>query len=119
MKNIPVDIAAIMAGIQSVVGLDPVVDYDTGEQRRDRNGVPRWKLTVLYQDGRRKRELVEIGFAAVDAPEPSPGAQLVLTGLSARPWENSNEYGFSSGVTLSAETVRFNPPTQRREPAAA
>jgi hypothetical protein len=109
MRTIPVDINAFMASVQSVVALDPVVDYDTGEQRKDRDGVPRWKLTVLFQEENRKRELVEVGFAAATTPEPSPGAELVLTGLVARHWETTNDYGTNSGVSLSAQSVGFKP----------
>jgi hypothetical protein len=110
VRTIPVDIAAFMGKVQSVVALKPVVDFDTGEQRRDRDGTPRWKLTVLYlEDPKRKLELVEIGFAAAEAPEPSPGAELVLAGLVGRHWENTNEYGTNSGVALSAGSVGFKP----------
>ena len=50
MNTYPLDTNVIMANIESVVALDPVVDMDTGEQRRDRNGVLRWRLTVVYND---------------------------------------------------------------------
>lgn len=114
MRNIPVDINAFLSKVVGPVGFDPVVDYDTGEHRRNNDGVPRWKLTVLYQDQGRKKELVEIGFAAPQPPErASESDQLVLQGLVARHWENTNAYGTSSGVALSADTVGFTP-AQRR-----
>lgn len=119
MRSYPIDLAAFMPNVESVVALDPVVDLDTGEQRRDRNGVLRWKLTVLYNDPTAyKRELVEIGFASPTPLEPGPGDELMLTGLSGRPWNRQNAYGFSSGFALSAEQVAFKP-RGRREPAAA
>ncbi len=78
MRSYPIDLAVIMANIENVVALDPVVDLDTGEQRRDRNGVLRWKLTVLYKDPSAfKRELLEIGFAA-----PSPWSRGRVTSWS-------------------------------------
>jgi hypothetical protein len=119
VRSYPIDLGVMMPNIESVVALDPVVDLDTGEQRRDRNGVLRWKLTVLYNDpSAYKRELVEIGFAAATPPEPGPGDELIITGLSGRPWNRQNSYGFSSGFALSAEGVAFKP-RSRREPAAA
>ena len=121
MRSYPIDLAVIMANIENVVAFDPVVDLDTGEQRRDRNGVLRWKLTVLYKDpSAYKRELLEIGFAAPTALEPGPGDELIMTGLSGRPWERQNGYGFSSGFALSAESVAFKPRSRRSpEPVAA
>ncbi len=119
MRSYPIDLGVMMPNIESVVALDPVVDLDTGEQRRDRNGVLRWKLTVLYKDpSAYKRELLEIGFASASPPEPGPGDELVMTGLSGRPWERTNTYGTTSGFALSAESVNFKP-RSRREPAAA
>jgi hypothetical protein len=115
------DTATIMANIESIVALDPVVDLDTGEQRRDRNGVLRWKLTVVYNDpASYRRELLEIGFAHPKALEPGPGDQLVMTGLSGRPWQRTNAYGFNAGFAVSAETVAFQAPnTSRRAPEPA
>ena len=119
MNTYPLDTKLILANIESVVALDPVVDLDTGEQRRDRNGVPRWKLTVVYNDpGAYRRELLEIGFASPKALEPGSGDELVITGMSGRPWQRQNAYGFNSGFAVSAETVAFRP-RNSREPAAA
>ena len=109
MRNIPIDIAAFLGNVVSPVGFDPVVNYETGEQRRNNDGLLRWRLTVLYQEPGRKKELVEIGFAATTPPEATPGAELILQGLVGRHWENTNEYGTSSGVTLSADSIAFKP----------
>ena len=32
MRAYPIDIAAFMAGVENVVGLDPVVDFDTARK---------------------------------------------------------------------------------------
>jgi hypothetical protein len=121
VNTYPLDTAVIVANTESVVALDPVVDFDTGEQRRDRNGVLRWKLTVVYNDpASYRRELLEIGFASATAPEAGAGDELVMTGLSGRPWQRQNAYGFNSGFSVSAETVAFRPRSRRSsEPAAA
>ena len=118
MRSIPVDIAAFLANVVTPVGFDPVVDYQTGEHKRNRDGVPRWRLTVLYQEPKRKKELVEIGFAAVDPPDAEAGAELILQGLSAKHWETTNEYGTSSGVVFTADSIGFKP-SRRNEPNTA
>jgi hypothetical protein len=109
MRNVPVDINTFLTNVQSPVGFDPVVDLETGEHRRNNDGVPRWRLTVLYQEPGRKRELVEIGFAADQPPEAEPGAQLLLRGLTARHWETTNAYGTRSGMSLTADEIGFKP----------
>jgi hypothetical protein len=109
VRNVPVDIPLFLSHVVAPVGIDPVTDFETGEHRRNRDGVLRWKLTVLYQEPGRKKELVEISFAAPSAPEAEPGAQVVLSGLVARHWETTNEYGTNSGVTLAADTIGFQP----------
>ena len=73
MRSVPVDIKTFTSHMLSPVGIDPVVDYKTGEHRRDNNDVLKWKLTVLYQEPKRKKELVEIGFSAPQAPEGDAG----------------------------------------------
>ena len=109
MRSVPVDINAFMSNVHTPIGFDPVVSYETGEHRRDNKDVPKWKLTVLYQEPGRKKELVEVGFSAHQVPEGDANSTLVLQGLTARHWENTNQYGTSSGITLSAESVGFKP----------
>lgn len=111
MRTVPVDIPLFLSHVVAPVGIDPVTDFTTGEHRRNRDGLPRWKLTVLYQEPGRKKELVEVSFAAPSAPEAEPGAQVVLSGLVARHWEATNEYGTNSGLTLAADTVGFQTAT--------
>lgn len=118
MRSVPVDIQTFMTHVETPVGIDPVVDFDTGEHRKDNQGTPKWKLTVLYREPGRKRELVEIGFAAPNAPEAEPGATLIVQGLTARHWENTNKYGTSSGITLSADRIGFKPATGTAKAAA-
>jgi hypothetical protein len=118
MRNVPVDINTFQINVIGPVGIDPVTDFETGEHRRTRDGIPRWRLTLLYQEPGRRKELVEIGFAAPTPPEAEPGAAVVLTGLVARHWETTNDYGTSSGITLSADTVGFRPATRPGRPSA-
>ena len=110
MRNIPVDINAFMTNVISPVGFDPVVDFETGEQRRTRDGVPRWRLSVLYQAPRQRKELVEIGFAAQQPPEAEPGAELILAGLSVSYWETTGRNGETrSGMSLTVDDLGFKP----------
>jgi hypothetical protein len=109
VRTVPVDIPLFLSHVVAPVGIDPVTDFETGEHRRNRDGVPRWKLTVLYQEPGRKKELVEVAFAAPTAPEAAPGDQVVLSGLVARHWEATNDYGTNSGITLAADTIGFQP----------
>lgn len=109
MRSIPVDINTFMTNIRGVSGIDPVTDFDTGEHKRDKEGVKRWKLEVLYREPRMsKSEVVQVAFSAHDEPDVN-GGELVITGLVGRPWSNSNDYGHSSGVSLQADSVTFRP----------
>ncbi len=121
MKSVPVDPNEFDRNVMAIIGIEPVLDFDTGQQKTDRDGAPKWRLQVLYKTPRqRKPDVEEIGFATADLPEPGPMDRPVFVGLMARHWENTNDYGTSSGISLSAETVTFrSPPSQQREPAAA
>jgi len=121
MKQFPIDTAVFDQCTLMVVGCEPVVDFDTGAQKTDRDNVPKWKLQILYKaEGAPRPEVVEIGFATATAPEFDPTSRPVFKGLVGRPWANENQYGFSSGVALSAEQVGIRQaPSARRESAAA
>ena len=121
MRNFPIDINAFMAMLRGVSDIDPVVDRDTGEHRTDRDGVPRWRLEVLVREpGQVRSQVVHIGFSSRERPVIDHTGELVITGLVGRHWENTNQYGTSSGVALSADTVAFKPanrPNGRPSPA--
>ena len=120
MNQIPIDPAVFDQQLVMVVGCEPVVDFDTGAQKTDKDNVPKWKLQVLYKTERaRKPEVVEIGFATPTQPEFGPESRPVFKGLVGRPWSNENQYGYSSGVALSAEQVGFRKPPSAERTAAA
>jgi hypothetical protein len=124
IRNVPVDTAALLANVHGCLGIDPVVDYDTGEHKKNRDGVPRYKAVLVYQLPGRKRDLIEIGFAASEVPvQTSAEDEIILQGLVVRHWSSTNEYGHSSGMSLSADVVGFKPAAARsngqRETAAA
>jgi hypothetical protein len=109
--------------VLAVIGIEPVLDFDTDTQKVDRRtNAPKWRLQLLYKaPTARKPEVVEVGFATDEVLEVNPTDRPVFTGLVARHWENTNEYGTSSGLSLSADEIQFRspPPAQRREPAGA
>ena len=122
MNVVPVDANLFSAHIVGVVAIDPVTDYDTGEHKTDRDGIPKWRVQVIHQVPGRRRELVDVNFAASTEPSPGEGARPVFTNLQARHWENQNAYGYSSGLSLTADEVSFRtaPNNNRtREEAAA
>ena len=116
MNQFPIDTAVFDQGIVMVVGCEPVVDYDSGVQKTDRENVPKWKLQVLYRaNGARRPEVVEVGFATATQPEFDAESRPVFKGLVGRLWSNENQYGHSAGVAISAEQVGFrNAPSTER-----
>ncbi len=104
----------------AVIAVEPVLDFQTQTQKTDREGANKWRLQLLYKAPTARRpEVVEVGFASPDQPEPGPTDRPVFAGLVARHWENTNEYGTSSGLSLSAEQITFRSAPQRREASAA
>ena len=127
MYRIPVDVDAFMAGVETPLGFDPVVDFDSGEQRTNREGLKQWKLDVSYRQpptAQRprpgKRQVVEIKFSANELPEHKPNSTLHIGGMTVQYWQNTDDKGQArSGITLSAETVTFTPETGRATRTAA
>ncbi len=115
------DTAIFDQGVRAIIDIEPVLDFDTQMQKTDRDGAAKWRLQLLYKaPAARKPEVVEVGFATADRPNPGPDDRPVFVGLMARHWENTNEYGTSSGLSISADAVTFrSPPAAKREPAAA
>lgn len=108
--------------VRAVIDIEPVLDFDTQKQKTDKEGAAKWRLQLLYKaPNARKPEVVEVGFATTDRPSPAPTDRPVFAGLVARHWENTNEYGTSSGLSLSADKVTFRSPpaATRKETAAA
>lgn len=110
MKQIPIDLNEFNDNIKAFIGIEPVVDFDTGEHRKDRDGRAKYRLQLLYKTARqRKPDVVEVGFASHEEPQLHDGTRPAFHGLIGRHWHNENEYGASSGVSLSAEAIDFTP----------
>ena len=120
MNSVPVDPAVFDQGVMAVIAVEPVLDFNTQMQKTDREGAAKWRLQMLYKaPTARKPEVVEVGFSSPDQPQVAQGDRPVFAGLVARHWENTNEYGTSSGLSLSAEKVTFRSAPARKEATAA
>ncbi len=110
MSSYPIDVASYLSWVRGVSDIDADVDYTTGEHKTNRDGVPMWRLEVLVRrPGARRSEVDQIKFPAREAPVIDPAGELVITNLIGRHWANENDYGYSSGVALSADAVGFKP----------
>jgi len=120
MNSVPIDPNVFDQCVIAVIGVEPVLDFDTDTQKVDRRtNAPKWRLQLLYKaPTARKPEVVEVGFATAEVLEVNQGDRPVFSGLVARHWENTNEYGTSSGLSLSAEEIKFRS-APRPKPAAA
>ncbi|MEM9656351.1 MAG: hypothetical protein AAGA65_30005 [Actinomycetota bacterium] len=122
MNVVPVDPNVFDKSVMAVIGVEPVLDFDTEAQKVDRRtNAPKWRLQLLYKaPTARKPEVVEVGFATDEVLDINPTDRPVFTGLVARHWENTNEYGTSSGLSLSAEAITFrSAPSASRKPVEA
>ena len=118
-RNIPVDATVFDQMVRAVIDIVPVTEFDTGEQKRTKDGVPKYRVQLLVATGARKPEVLEVNFAAIQLPEFDPAKRPVFVGLTVSAWENTNEYGTSSGVSWSCEEVRFRAAPQNGSKADA
>jgi hypothetical protein len=111
MRDFPIDIEAFMANM-TPYGVAPVVDPETGEQRRDRDGVPKWKLRLIHDNptDTRKPEFVEVGITEHgDRLNTKDGPWPTFTTLTGRMWEMNGRSGLS--VTADGPITFGQPPT--------
>jgi hypothetical protein len=106
VRNIPVDTSRIrfihLGEIEAAVTSE-------GEQRRDSNGVPMWKIPVSsIIQGEKKPEGLQVVVPAATMPKFEQGGELYFTGLRARSWQ----MGTSSGTSFSADKVEVVRPKQ-------
>ncbi len=106
-RNIPVDATVFDQMIRAVIDIVPVTDFDDGKQKKTKDGVPKYRVQLLVATGARKPEVMEVNFASIQVPEFDPAKRPVFVGLTVSAWENTNEYGTSSGVSWSCDEVRF------------
>ena len=107
--------------IKGLIDIEPVIDFDTKQQKADRDGMPKWRLQLLFKTpDMRKPEVVEVNFATDEITRVEPGMAVpVFKGLTGRHWSNQNAYGYSSGVSISADEIEFTKQANRAKPAEA
>lgn len=108
MRNVPVDQHTLMEHVTAVVGIDPVVD-ENGEQRRNGDDLPKWKIYMSRLVPGQRREEVVVGFGAEHPPEILPGSKPFFEGLEAMHWKMDNG---STGLALLAKSCTFTPSNQ-------
>ena len=106
----PIDFGTYRTWMRGVSDIEADVNYQTGEHKTNRDGVPMWRLELLVRRPGTGRSVVDqIRFPSPEAPVIDPTAELVVVSLVGRHWENENDYGYSSGIALSADSVSFKP----------
>lgn len=111
MNTFQIDAEWFTRSIRGLIDVEPVVDYDTKQQKTDKNNLPKWKLQLLWKTpemGTKKPLVVEVGFATDEVIQVEPGMTPTFHNLVGRHWENQNTYGYSSGVSMSADRIDFN-----------
>lgn len=111
LNLIPVDNARL--GQTELRSVSPKTDQ-SGEQRKNRDDVLQWTVTVIVspparEDGYTPKETIEdVTIAAPQAPKVSKGTPVNFGNLTARPYE----FNGRSGITLSADSVTPAQPTR-------
>jgi hypothetical protein len=106
----PIDFGTYRKWVRGVSDIEPDVNSQTGEHKTNRDGTPMWRLELLVRRPGTGRSVVDqIKFPSTEALVIDPTAELVIASLVGRHWENENDYGYSSGIALSAESVAFKP----------
>ena len=125
MNEYPIDGDRLLGRVTQVYGIDPVVDIESGEHVRDRDGIPKWKIRMIYEGvgpsgQRRKPEFIEVGVACHEHElDRSQGDWPTFADLNVRQWSMTDTYGTRHGMSLSAKAVRFGPhPNAAGQPAA-
>ncbi|MFC4061645.1 hypothetical protein ACFOWE_25375 [Planomonospora corallina] len=94
MRTIPIPVDVTKLHIVCVKPPMPrLVNKDTGEVKRDRDGNVMYELTLLIEDGFNRMELVKV----TTSPEPpvTVGEVIVPVGLVGYVWEQNGRWGIS------------------------
>jgi hypothetical protein len=90
----------------------PAFDHATGRmdasrQRADRDGVPLWRVEVVFLVEGQRSDTAEVSIAADQAPDFEALARVELVDLVAESWERDNRSGISyraSGIRAAGTT---------------
>ncbi|MEV4382559.1 hypothetical protein [Streptosporangium sp. NPDC049644] len=94
MRAIPIPVDVTKLQITCVKAAKPrLVNKDTGEIKRDKDGNVMYELTFLFEDDFGRMELVKV----TTTPEPQIGAgeEVVPVGLVGYVWEQGGRWGIA------------------------
>lgn len=100
--RLPIDTSAMTFVVAGAA--EPVLDFESKQQKTDENGAPLYAVAVMVL-GERQPEIFSVKLAGQPAAV-APGQAAKVTGLIATPWA----MGERSGVSFRANKI---------EPAAA
>jgi hypothetical protein len=94
MRTIPIPVDVTRLHVTCAKAARPrLVNKETGEIKRDRDGNTMYEVTLLIEDDFSRMELVKVSVT----PEPliSPGEEVVPVGLVGYVWEQAGRWGIS------------------------
>ncbi|GIH91267.1 hypothetical protein ACFFMN_09725 [Planobispora siamensis] len=104
MRTIPIPVDVTKLQITCVKPPKPrLVNKETGEIKRDKDGNVMYELTLLVEDGFNRMELVKVSTT----PEPSviAGEEIVPIGLVGYVWVQGDRWGISYRAQSFAPAV--------------
>ena len=86
----------------TLVSVEQKSDFDSGEQKRDRDGVPQWTCTLLVTGDEFRAETCQCTIAAPSAPSIAALTPVQLEYPVAVLWTQ----GTRAGLAISAKSIR-------------
>ena len=96
--RLPIDTSAI--AFLCALAPEPVIDFQTKQQRADENGEPLYVIQLLAM-GDASADLLPVKVPGVPSAAIRQGAPVKVTGLVAQPWTMQDR----SGVSFRAARV--------------
>ncbi|MFJ2030549.1 hypothetical protein [Streptosporangium sp. NPDC087985] len=94
MRTIPIPVDVTKLQITCVKAAKPrLVNKDTGEIKRDKDGNVMYELTLLFEDDFGRMELVKV--STTPEPQVIVGEEIVPVGLVGYVWEQGGRWGIS------------------------
>ncbi|MBB2912438.1 hypothetical protein FHS43_003721 [Streptosporangium becharense] len=94
MRTIPIPVDVTKLHITCAKAAKPrLVNKDTGEIKRDKDGNTMYEVTLLIEDDFNRMELVKVSIT----PEPpiSAGDEVIPVGLVGYVWQQGDRWGIS------------------------
>jgi hypothetical protein len=96
--KLPIDTSAI--AFLCALAPEPMIDFQTKQQRADENGEPLYVIQLLAM-GDGSADLLAVKVPGVPSQATRQGAPVKVTGLVAQPWTMADR----SGVSFKAARV--------------